>query len=156
MCYKFATQKRILDKSHHDQHSQGKWWHPWDGTLDNQPYTLYIVGIYWVYPLLEGSKQGGWTALGYHHFPYETTNPSKSLNLPLFTRPHGGHWTTTQLLQHLVMIMCVNEGFGRFLKKSANNSHKCEQISQTKQNCKIYGKTWNPRTTLLITDDTDG
>ena len=79
----------------------------------NPIYTLYsghLLGIQ--YPLLKGSKQGN--SVRVPPFPYETTNPSKS---SLFTRPHGGHWTTTQLLQHLIMIMCVNEGFGRFLKK---------------------------------------
>ena len=32
--------------------------HGEDGTLKNQPHTPYIVGIYWVYPLLKGSLGG--------------------------------------------------------------------------------------------------
>ena len=44
--------------------SYGKWWYPWDGTLNNQLHIHLIVRIYWVYPLLKGSL--GVEQLGYH------------------------------------------------------------------------------------------
>ena len=55
----------------HIQHIQGKWWYPWDGTLNNQPHTHLTPRGYLLGPIspFKGLQQAGSVKLTAQHPP---------------------------------------------------------------------------------------